>query len=233
VEALLRWQHPTLGAVPPMRFVALAEECGLIDELSMWVLGQACSQLADWRRRAVPVPGLAVNLSASNFQNAALPGHVARVLREHGLPAAELTLEMTEGVMLDPDPVVLDTIRAIHAQGVHLSMDDFGTGYSSLGYLHRLPISELKLDKSFVQDLEHNKAARALTTSVLRIGESLALKVVAEGVETEAQRRFLADGGCPVLQGYLFARPMPAAELEAWLCRLRRSGPGPSATSPR
>ena len=217
LEALLRWQHPVLGNVPPMRFVALAEECGLIDELSHWVLAEACRQLADWRARGVPVPGVAINLSASNFQNAGLPAHLAGVLRQHALPATELTLEMTESVMLDPDPVVLATIRAVHALGVHLSMDDFGTGYSSLGYLHRLPIAELKLDKSFVQDLEQSEAARALTTSVLRIGDGLALKVVAEGVETETQRRFLADGGCPVLQGYLFARPMPADALESWL----------------
>ncbi len=220
LEALLRWQHPVRGAVPPMRFVALAEECGLIDELGQWVLGQACRQLADWRQRGIEVPGVAVNLSASNFQNASLPQQLAHMLKQHDLCSSELTLEMTESVMLDPDPMVLATIKAVHALGVHLSMDDFGTGYSSLGYLHRLPISELKLDKSFVQDLEQSEAARALTTSVLRIGESLALKVVAEGVETEAQRAFLAARGCPVLQGYLFARPMPATAFEAWLAAL-------------
>jgi len=229
LEALLRWQHAKLGAVPPMRFVALAEECGLIDELGLWVLGKACSQLADWRRRGVEIPGMAVNLSASNFQNADLPARVAQLLKSHGLSPGELTLEMTESVMLDPDPVVLATVKAVHALGVHLSMDDFGTGYSSLGYLHRLPISELKLDKSFVQDLEHSEAARALTTSVLRIGESLALKVVAEGVETEAQRRFLAERGCPVLQGYWFARPMPAEALVTWLAE--RGQPMPTALS--
>ncbi|APW37707.1 hypothetical protein RD110_11275 [Rhodoferax koreense] len=220
LEALLRWQHASLGAVPPTRFVALAEECGLIDELGLWVLGQACGQLADWRRRGVPIPGIAVNLSASNFQNAELPAHVARLLQQHGLAPRDLTLEMTESVMLAPDPAVLAGIHAIHAQGVHLSMDDFGTGYSSLSYLHRLPISELKLDRSFVQDLAHSETARALTTSVLRIGESLALNVVAEGVETEAQRRFLAERGCPALQGYLFARPLPAADLENWVFEL-------------
>ncbi|MDB5892950.1 MAG: hypothetical protein JWQ88_481 [Rhodoferax sp.] len=220
LEALLRWQHPVLGAVPPMRFVALAEECGLMHELGHWVLGRACGQLAEWRRRRIPVPGMAVNLSASNFQNAELPVEVAQLLRKHGLPPSELTLEMTESVMLDPDPKVLATVKAVHALGVHLSMDDFGTGYSSLGYLHRLPIAELKLDRSFVQDLAHSDAARALTTSVLRIGESLGLQVVAEGVETEAQRRFLAERGCPVLQGYLFARPMPAEAFEAWLAEL-------------
>jgi EAL domain-containing protein (putative c-di-GMP-specific phosphodiesterase class I) len=124
---------------------------------------------------------------------------------------------MTESVMLDDNPQVLATVHAVRAQGVHLSLDDFGTGYSSLGNLHRLPIQELKLDRSFVQDLEHSAVARALTTSVLRIGESLDLQVVAEGVETEEQRVFLAERGCSALQGYLFARPLPPQALEAWL----------------
>lgn len=217
VEALLRWQHPRLGHVPPMRFVALAEECGLVHALARWVLAEACRQMGDWRARGVPVPNVAVNLSASNFLDAGLPAAIARLLAEHGLACGDLTVEMTESVMLNPDPVVLATVRAVHALGVKVSMDDFGTGYSSLSHLHRLPIGELKLDKSFVQDIEHDEMARALTVSVLRIGKTLGLTVVAEGVETEAQRRFVADEGCPVVQGYLISRPVPAAGLEAWL----------------
>ncbi len=217
VEALLRWAHPQLGAVPPLRFVALAEECGLIRALGAWVLAQACRQMADWRRRGIAVPHVAVNLSASNFHEADLPQTVARVLRDHGLSPDDLVLEMTESVMLSADPVVLATLEAVHALGVRLSMDDFGTGYSSLSYLHRLPIDELKLDKSFVHDIEHSDMSRALTTSVLRIGKSLGMRVVAEGVETEAQRAFLVAGECPVLQGYLFSRPVAADQLELWL----------------
>jgi diguanylate cyclase (GGDEF)-like protein/PAS domain S-box-containing protein len=217
VEALLRWQHPVLGAVPPMRFVALAEECGLIRELGHWVLQRACSQMADWRERGIAVPRVAVNMSPSNFKDAGLPDRVAAALQSLRLSPDDLMLEITEGVMLDSDEEVLTAIDAIRAQGVQLSMDDFGTGYSSLGHLHRLPISELKLDRSFVRDLETSTSARALTASVLRIADSLHMEVVAEGVETEAQHRFLAERGCATLQGYLFARALSAPALEAWL----------------
>lgn len=217
VEALLRWQHPILGNIAPPRFIALAEEHGLIHELGQWVLQTACAQMADWRQRGIEVPRVAVNLSARNFQHKGLPGLVARLLEQHRLQPSDLALEITEGAMLDPDPTVTQTIAAVHALGVPLSVDDFGTGYSSLGYLHRLPISELKLDKSFVHDIGHSDTARALTTAVLRIGDSLNLPVVAEGVETESQRAFLAEHGCPVLQGYLFGRPMHADDLERWL----------------
>ncbi|MEF7614515.1 EAL domain-containing protein [Aquincola sp. MAHUQ-54] len=217
VEALLRWNHPTLGAVPPLRLVALAEECGLIRQLGQWVLDRACREMAGWRRRGVRVPHVAVNLSASNFLDTALPEFIGQLLERHGLAPVDLTVEMTEGVMLNPDPLVLATVQAVHALGVQVSLDDFGTGYSSLSHLHRLPIRELKLDKSFVQDIEHDEMARALTVSVLRIGKSLGMTVVAEGVETEAQRHFVAGEGCPVMQGYLISRPVPADELEAWI----------------
>jgi len=217
VEALLRWFHPSLGAVPPARFIPLAEESGQIRRVGVWVLTEACRQMADWRRRGVVVPHVSVNLSASNFQDAGLPDVIAGLLRENALQPGDLMIELTEGVMLNPDSVVMGTITAVHALGVRLSMDDFGTGYSSLGYLHRLPISELKLDKSFVQDLEHSEAARALTTSVLRIGRSLGLTVVAEGVETDGQYRFLNAEQCPVVQGFLLARPSAAPDLQVWL----------------
>jgi diguanylate cyclase (GGDEF)-like protein/PAS domain S-box-containing protein len=216
VEALLRWHHPVLGDVAPMRFIPLAEACGLIGQLGAWVMTRACRQLTEWRLRDVPVPRIAVNLSASHFQDANLPDLVADTLRRFHLEARDLTLEMTEGVLLSDSPTVATTLATIHDLGIRLSLDDFGTGYSSLGYLHRLPFSELKLDKSFVQDLDHSDSARALVRSVLRIGESLAMTVVAEGVETEGQRRFLIEQGCPILQGYFFARPMPAAALERW-----------------
>jgi diguanylate cyclase (GGDEF)-like protein/PAS domain S-box-containing protein len=217
VEVLLRWRHPVLGDVAPMRFITLAEECGLIGQLGAWVMSRACRQLAEWRARGVRVPRISVNLSASNFQDAKLPDLVANTLREFQLEPGDLTLEMTEGVLLSDSPIVLTTLKTIHDRGIRLSLDDFGTGYSSLGYLHRLPFSELKLDKSFVQDLEQSDAARALICSVLRIGEGLAMTVVAEGVETDGQRQFLVSQGCPILQGYLFTRPLPAHVLEHWL----------------
>ena len=217
VEVLLRWDHPQLGPISPARFVPLAEESGLIGDLGRWVLRNAMAQLADWRLRGVAIPRVAVNLSASNFEDPQLLDELLRLLQHHGLSPSDITLEMTESVMLSPQPRVLDNIAAMQAAGLALSLDDFGTGYSSLSHLHRLPIHELKLDMSFVRDLEHSMSARALTNSVLRIGESLRKHVVAEGVETDRQRRLLAGLGCEVLQGFLFSPPLPADELEAWL----------------
>ncbi|MGV8958996.1 MAG: EAL and GGDEF domain-containing protein [Stenotrophomonas sp.] len=226
VEALLRWEHPNLGPVSPARFIPLAEECGLIDELSRWVLRQACADLARWRLHGVPVPRVSVNLSARNLDNVALPLQLEQLLLTHALPADALVLEITEGVMLSPLPQTLSNLEAIRALGIPLSLDDFGTGYSSLSHLHRLPISELKLDMSFVRDIEHSEAARMLITSVLRIGEHLGKHVVAEGVETAEQCRFLTEQRCDILQGYLFSRPLPALALEQWL--LERNLPLPA-----
>jgi diguanylate cyclase (GGDEF)-like protein/PAS domain S-box-containing protein len=217
VEALARWTHPRFGQVSPERFIPLAEECGLIGGLGDWALAESCRQLADWRRRGVAVPRVAVNLSAQNFQDAGLATRVADSLRMHGLGAEELTLEMTERAMLDSGDGAQATIKAVHDLGVHLSLDDFGTGYSSLSYLHRLPMKELKLDKSFVQDVSNSAAARSLIHSVMRIGDGLGLTVVAEGVETLEQFEFLRERGCAVVQGYLFAKPMLGGELEQWL----------------
>jgi len=217
VEALLRWTHPRLGPIAPLHAVALAEESGLIEGLTQWVLGEACRQLADWRARGLAVPRVSINLQASSLRDGSLPRRFMRTLAVHGLRPEDLVAEVTETVMLTPDPAVLDNARALRDCGIALSLDDFGTGYSSLGALHRLPINELKLDKSFVQDLESSATARALTSAVLHIGESLGMQVVAEGVETEGQSRFLAQRNCPLLQGYLHARPLPAGQLEAWL----------------
>ncbi|WOS39007.1 sensor domain-containing protein [Xanthomonas rydalmerensis] len=217
VEALLRWEHPNLGAISPARFVPMAEECGLIDELGHWVLRETCRQMADWRQRGIPVPRVAVNLSANNFADPQLPARVEDLLATAGLQPADLALEMTESVMLSNPGAVLANLRQLQASGVLLSLDDFGTGYSSLSHLHQLPVNELKLDMSFVSDLEHCQTSRALTTSVLRIGETLGLHTVAEGVETEAQRAFLARLGCRVLQGFLFAPALTPAALEHWL----------------
>ncbi len=217
VEALLRWRHPHLGDIPPSRFVPLAEECGLMAELSHWVMEEACRQHADWRRRGLDIPRVAVNLSASAFELPSLAEQVRRLLERHQQPADTLVLEITEGVMLSAQPQVPANLHALHALGVRLSLDDFGTGYSSLSHLHRLPISEMKLDRSFISEIGHDPAAGALILSVLRIGESLGKHVVAEGVETEDQRRFLVDNGSPVLQGYLFSPALSANALEQWL----------------
>lgn len=217
VEALARWQHPVLGDISPVRFIPLAEECGLIDKLGQWVLAEACSQLKQWRDKGLDVPSVSVNMSPLNFHYLDLPARIAEVLDKNGLTPASLTLELTESILLDPDPATMKTIEVVHAAGVRLSMDDFGSGYSSLSYLRRLPITELKLDRSFVADLESDETARALSAAILGLGNSLNLTVVAEGVETIAQSETLCEQGYPVVQGYLFSKPLAPAELERWL----------------
>ena len=216
VEALARWQHPEWGWVAPPRFIAVAEDSGLIHNLTRWLIDAACRQLAQWRAQGLQVPHVAVNLSTKNFHDPSFALQVQATLHKHGLAVRDLMLEITESVMLDSSPATLDNLSALHATGMRLSMDDFGTGYSSLSYLHRLPISELKLDKSFVQDVTISAAAAALTRSVLNIASSLGMAVVAEGVETQAQADWLTEHGCQVLQGYLFAKPMPPEAIAAW-----------------
>lgn len=217
VEALARWTHPELGEIPPVRFIALAEECGLIVELGHWAVQEACRQLAEWRAAGLRVPTISVNLSPTSFHNLDLPNLLAATLQANALLPQDLTLELTESMLLDHNPSTMRVLDEVHRQGIRLSMDDFGTGYSSLSYLRRLPISELKLDRSFVSDLEHDEATRALSSAILGIGKSLHLTVVAEGVENEAQNQLLREQGYPVAQGYLFSRPLPAKELQQWL----------------
>lgn len=222
VEALARWHHPQFGDISPARFIPLAEECGLINQLGLWAVREACRQLAAWRRQGLPIPAIAVNLSPTNFHNLDLPGMIASTLQEHQLQASDLTLEITENVLMDTNPSTLKTLDEMHQQGVRLSMDDFGTGYSSLSYLRRLPIQELKLDRSFVFDLEHDATNQALSEAVIRLGESLRLTVVAEGVENHGQQDILRQQGYHVAQGYLFSRPLCAADLETWLHSVSR-----------
>ncbi|MGA8136302.1 MAG: EAL domain-containing protein [Pseudomonas gingeri] len=217
IEALARWSHPQFGEVSPCTFIPMAEECGLIGEFGQWSVREACRQLASWRRQHLKVPSISVNLSPTNFHNRDLPRFISRALSQNGLVAADLTVEITESVLMDNNPDTLCTIDEIHALGVRLAMDDFGTGYSSLSYLRRLPIQELKLDRSFVHDLETDETSQALSEAVIRIGESLELRVVAEGVETLAQQRILQAQGYEVAQGFLISKPMRAAELGAWL----------------
>lgn len=217
VEALARWSHPELGEISPARFIPLAEECGLIADLGRWALEEACQQLAQWREQGLDIPAVSVNLSPSSFYNLDLPRMIADTLQRNALKPQNLTLELTESILLDTNPSTMKTINEVHAHGVRLSMDDFGMGYSSLSYLSRLPVSELKLDRSFVADLEHNEAARALSRAILGIGQSLHLTVVAEGVETQAQNMMLREQGYPVAQGYLFARPLSPEALVKWM----------------
>lgn len=217
VEALARWHHSTLGNIPPARFIPLAEECGLIGLLGQWALKAACGQLKQWRSKGLHVPSISVNMSPSDFHNLDLPEMIADTLERNGLVPSDLTLELTENILLDTNPSTMRTIETVHAGGVRLSMDDFGSGYSSLSYLRRLPISELKLDRCFVADLETDAAAQSLSSAILGIGKSLSLTVVAEGVETVEQNETLRQQGYPVVQGYLFSKPLAPAEFERWM----------------
>jgi diguanylate cyclase (GGDEF)-like protein/PAS domain S-box-containing protein len=227
VEALARWSHPKLGDIPPVRFIPLAEDSGLIAELGHWVLGEACRQLAQWRAQGLVVPGVSINLSPSNFHNHDLPRFMATTLDRYGLAPSDLTVELTESILLDSHVSTMKIIEQVHVLGVRLSMDDFGTGYSSLSYLRRLPVSELKLDRSFVADLEIDEAARTLSSAILGIGKSLQLTVVAEGIETAQQNALLLEQGYQVAQGYYFARPLAPADFEAWL-RMKTQASAPA-----
>jgi diguanylate cyclase (GGDEF)-like protein/PAS domain S-box-containing protein len=221
VEALARWRHPTLGDISPSQFVPLAEECGLINELSQWVLQEACEQLAQWREQGLVIPSLSINLSPINFHNLNLAELIDDQLRRYGLQPSDLCVEVTEGLLLSKSPGTEQTIRDLHALGVRLAIDDFGTGYSSLGYLRHLPISELKLDKSFVDDLEYDTSCRALSESVIGIGKGLSLQVVAEGIECASQRDILKAQGYEVGQGNFFSIPLPG---EAFMQFIRLPG---------
>ncbi|MEO6015565.1 MAG: EAL domain-containing protein [Devosia sp.] len=223
VEALSRWHHPALGDIPPSRFIPLAEDCGLIEALGEFCLNESCRQLRAWDDAGHHVPCVAVNVSAIQFRNRNLPVIVRNALSHNGLSANRLTIEITESVMMGAYPVAAENAALLREMGVAISMDDFGTGYSSLSHLARLPVTEIKIDRSFMADLEANEAVQALVTAVIRIGESLRLKVVAEGVETVAQRRFLEALGCDVMQGYLFGHAMAPEALVTWLETLASS----------
>jgi diguanylate cyclase (GGDEF)-like protein/PAS domain S-box-containing protein len=216
-EALIRWQHPQHGLVPPGRFIPVAESSGLTWDIGRWVLGDVCRQLAEWRRQGLPPMCVAVNLAPRDFRNPQLPTLLHSLLASHDLPASALELELTESTLLDAGEGVLNNLLAIQHLGIGLTIDDFGTGYSSLSYLRRLPISVLKIDQSFVHDLELDADDRTLAGSIIALGASLSLGVVAEGIETLAQRDILYELGCKIGQGFLFSRPLPAEEFRTWL----------------
>jgi len=213
VEALLRWRHPVRGMVGPDVFIALAERTGMIIEIGAWVLRESCRQLKAWHDEGLTHWTVAVNLSALQFSNDALVDLVEQILDETGLPPASLTLEVTESVAMKDVEHTLAILNRIVALGVSISIDDFGTGYSSLMYLKRFPAAELKIDRGFVRELGAGTEDAAIVSAIVGLGQSLNLKIVAEGVETEEQHDFLAKLGCDAMQGYWMARPMPPAEL--------------------
>ena len=217
VEALARWKHPVLGEISPARFIPLAEDSSQILAIGEWALNAACRQLRAWDEAGVVVPSVSVNISPLHFRTTGLLATVKDALKRHALTPDRLALEITEGVVMDDCSTSNQNAQALSSLGVRLSMDDFGTGYSSLSHLARLPVDELKIDRCFVQGIEDSESARSLATAMIRIGHSLGLKVVAEGVETEGQRRFLQALDCDTLQGFLFSQALPADELAAWI----------------
>src|SRR6202166_1240874 len=215
-EVLLRWQHPTRGLLGPADFIPFAEQTGFIRRLTRWTLDHAIAQGALWQRAGKAL-GIAVNISADDIGDVRLDSRVASMLTRHQLPPALLTLELTESGFIEDPTRALRVLDAVAALGVSLSIDDFGTGYSSLSHLARLPVHEVKIDRSFVQGLESDPEFAPVLRSVIDMGHGLGLKVVAEGIETEEAAARLRDYGCDIAQGYLYAKPMPLPQFESWL----------------
>ncbi|MDI6745877.1 MAG: EAL domain-containing protein [Rhodocyclaceae bacterium] len=211
-EALVRWNNPQQGLVPPDRFIPLAEETGLIVPLGEWVLRQACTQAKAWIEAGMSQLSMAVNLSARQLRQTDIVARVAAILAETGLPAAALKLELTESMIMGRGDEAVALLQGLKDLGLRLSIDDFGTGYSSLAYLKRFPIDELKIDRGFVRDIPHDSDDNEIATAIIGMARGLRLNVMAEGVETEAQRDFLAQCGCNAYQGFLFSHPLPADE---------------------
>jgi diguanylate cyclase (GGDEF)-like protein/PAS domain S-box-containing protein len=217
IEALARWHHPVLGEISPLKFIPIAEESGLIEALGSWVLEEACRQLSAWRADGIKSLRMAVNLSAQQLRSPGLVQSVDAVLKRHGLKGSDLELEITESVAMENPERAIDQLQALRDLGIQLAIDDFGTGYSSLAYLKRLPIQMLKLDRTFVRDIETDPSDAEISAATLALAHNLGLKVTAEGVETEAQRDYLIQHQCDFMQGYLFSKPLPAEEAFSYL----------------
>ena len=214
-EALLRWKHPTRGLVPPSTFIPIAERFGLIGTLGSWVIEDACRQARVWRDKGLRMR-VAINLSAQQMRQEDIVQRIESALERHHIHPSLLTCEITESVAMEDTQATQETFRRLGEAGIHLSIDDFGTGYSSLSYLRKLPAEELKIDRSFVMDVEHSADARAVVDAVVKLAHALGLRVVAEGVENIRQQQILGEIGCDELQGYLFAKPMSARALLLW-----------------
>ncbi|PLY17002.1 MAG: two-component system response regulator [Sedimenticola sp.] len=214
VEALIRWQHPELGIISPIKFIPLAEESGLIHSIGEWVLRTACRQGRDWLERGIDFGSIAVNVAGHQIQRGNLPEDVKKILAETRFPSSQLELEVTEGFIMQQADFAIRQLMTLRQMGVTLAIDDFGTGYSSLSYLKQLPIHKLKIDQSFVRDIPEDPNDMAIADAIIAMGKSLGLTVIAEGVETQEQANFLKAAGCQEAQGYLYSRPITADELE-------------------
>jgi diguanylate cyclase (GGDEF)-like protein len=217
MEALLRWAHPELGLVPPAKFIRIAEDSGQIVEIGMWVLREACRQTRAWNELGHRDLRVAVNVSAKQFGQDDFAAEVKRVLQETGLAPDRLELELTESMIMQRPERVVRTMEDLRAAGVKFAIDDFGTGYSSLSQLKQFPIDKLKIDQSFIRNVDADANGAAITRAIIALGSTMHLTVVAEGVETPAQQGFLIENGCHGAQGYLFSRPLPAGEFSRLL----------------
>jgi len=229
-EALLRWQHPTRGMVPPSVFIPIAERFGLIRSIGQWVIDDACRQARVWLDRGLKMR-VAINLSAVQMRQEDIVARIEGALARHRVDPSLLTCEITESVAMEDTKATQATFRELGSAGIHLSIDDFGTGYSSLSYLRKLPAEELKIDRSFVMDVEFSADARAVIDAVVKLAHALGLKVVAEGVENERQQAIMVQLGCDELQGFLFAKPMTARALLLWAMDDRQQEAQSFATS--
>ncbi|MBV9946450.1 MAG: EAL domain-containing protein, partial [Myxococcales bacterium] len=234
VEALIRWNHPERGILPPAAFLAIAEESGLIVPMSEWVVQSACDQASAWQE-ALPGPvRVSVNLPSQQLKDPRLVDLVRDNLRRTNLDASAIGLELVESSLIEHGPTIVDNLQQLRAMGIYIAVDDFGTGYSSLSYLKRLPIDALKIDRSFTQGIPHDPNDTAISTAIIAMARSLHLNVVAEGVETREQSDFLRAHGCHTAQGYFFSPPLPAVECLGFLRRpreARRPSYGPRASS--
>ncbi len=221
-EALIRWQSRS-GLVPPSDFIPIAEETGLITPIGKWVLREACRQAKAWLDAGLPIYTMAVNLSPRQFEDPELEQHTRAILEETGLPGPRLEIELTESALMKQGREASDKLDSLKRLGVRLAIDDFGTGYSSLAYLARLPIDKLKIDQSFVRNIPDDRASSEITATIIALAKNLNLHVVSEGVETDAQLDFVRGEGCDAAQGYLFSRPLPAADFSAIYRRLARA----------
>jgi len=217
-EVLLRWKHPARGMIPPLDFIPLAEETGLIIPLGQWVLKKACEQIKAWENNVhTQNLQLAVNVSAKQFYQPDFVTQVLQIIEQTRINPDKLKLELTESLVLDDILDTIEKMRQLQSVGVRFSMDDFGTGHSSLAYLTQLPLDQLKIDQSFTRNICTKHSDAVIAQTIIGMGNNLGMEIIAEGVETEEQRAFLQRHGCPIFQGYLFSKPIPIEELETML----------------
>jgi diguanylate cyclase (GGDEF)-like protein len=216
-EALVRWQHPTRGLVPPGVFIPVAEETGLIQPIGAWVIQTACAQAREWRQAGIPLPSISVNVSVRQFMRKDLIDTLVKIIKHTQVDAQTLELEVTESLIMNNADEFISTLKKLKDVGIKIAIDDFGTGYSSLNYLKRMPVDRLKVDQSFVRDIEKDPESSTIVEAIINLGHSLKLGVIAEGVETAEQLEFLRQRGCDEFQGYHFSRPVPSAQFSALL----------------